>query len=521
MNLSIGFLNLRRPALPLIARILTLAGVAFATANLSADDQPAARPAANSPAATRTIVGRVVDSEGNPVGGAQVWWYVKWQPGFNVRVRTDGGGRFRLSTPADWEPVNPMQKEDLVWALGPAKDVAAALARDGLVTEGKPRELVLRLNRAKNVKIHVLDSEGQPLAGAIVEAARFRSTRGMDELVPDPIRAVFRATTDAAGNAQLHVGQASFSELRITAEPTGEQLVRLKPHEADGDRDVQLGGVGRIEGRVVAKDPQDARGVRIHFQSVTAMTEGVATAVTDERGNFVVPKLAWGRILVTSRPPDPSSPVRPRLPKDLSLRPGQTAHLEIPVERLVTVRGSVQTEDTHAPVAGATVGLASGNGMQGARAVTDSNGRFEVRVLPGLVNSPATGLLPTAIAQDYEQAGEPWNKKVNVPPGDEPFEMPPVVLVRRMTIRGQVVGEDGRPLEKASVCGDAGTRRYGFCETDEAGEFSMRIPRTVTLKNYEVWLPPHNTDTIVTVVKKNPLVLKAVVRRPVPIDHKP
>jgi hypothetical protein len=31
--------------------------------------------------ATRTVAGRVVDSQGNPVAGAQVWWYVRDEPG--------------------------------------------------------------------------------------------------------------------------------------------------------------------------------------------------------------------------------------------------------------------------------------------------------------------------------------------------------------------------------------------------------------------------------------------------------
>ncbi len=122
--------------------------------------------------------------------------------------------------------------------------------------------------------------------------------------------------------------------------------------------------------------------------------------------------------------------------------------------------------------------------------------------------------LPEAFGYDYQQVGEPWNDKVEVPTGDKPFEFPPIVLVRRITLRGQVIGEDGRPLAKARVCGDAGKRCYSSPKTSEGGEFSMSIPRTVTLKNYEVWLPPHDADAIVTVVKTNPLVLRAVARQP-------
>ncbi len=200
--------------------------------------------------------------------------------------------------------------------------------------------------------------------------------------------------------------------------------------------------------------------------------EGVATAVTDEHGNFVVPNIVAGSIDVGAGM-RPGSAVAPRPPKPFVLRPGKTAHVEIPLERLITVRGSVETEDSHVPVAGATVTVGFGIGMQGAPAITDANGRFEGRVLPGAVNLPVIMALPEATGADYEQAGEPWDNKVNVPPGDLPFEMPPVVLVRRITLKGKVIDHSGQPLAKATVCGDVGNRRYGFCDTDANGEFVM------------------------------------------------
>jgi hypothetical protein len=509
MNLSIGFLNLRRPALPLIARILTLAGVAFATANLSADDQPAARPAANSPAATRTIAGRVVDSDGKPVAGARVWWVVQREPGFMAAGRADGDGQFRMTTPADWMPREEIRRADVVWAMGPQDEIAVALAKCGLVNEGKSREWILRLISAKDVTIAVVDANGRPVAGATVEPVNFRGGQGFD-LIPDPISIALRANTDATGQTRLHIGSPYFLNVRVTSDPFGIQVVQLTPRGFASTRTVRLGDVGRIEGRVTAKDPSDVRRVRIGFRSVLAFTEGVAAAISDERGNFVVPKIAACPIVINTRSRDGSSAVAPRLPKNFSLGAGETAHLEISLEPLVTVRGSVQTEDTHAPVAGANVTVAFGNGMQGAQAVTDLDGRFEVRVLPGLVNSPAIISLPEAIERDYEQAGEPWDNKITVPPGDKPFEMSSVVLLRRITMLGKVIDQDGRPLAKATVCGDVGNRRYGFCETDANGQFTMRVPHTISPERYEVLAPPTDRHRTVTIVQKSPLVLKAV-----------
>jgi hypothetical protein len=392
--------------------------------------------------------------------------------------------------------------------MGLQNEIAVALAKGGLVKEGKSHEWILRLMSAKDVTITVVDANGQPVAGATVEPVNFQGGQGFD-LIPDPISIALRANTNATGQTRLHVGSPYFFNLRVTTDLFGIQLVRLNPRDFGPTRTVRLGDVGRIEGRVTAKDPNDVRRVRIGFRSVLAFTEGVAAAISDERGNFVVPKIAAGPILINARSRDGSSAVAPRLPKNFSVRAGATAHLEISLEPLVTVRGSVQTEDTHAPVAGANVTVAFGNGMQGAPAVTDLVGRFEFRVLPGLVNSPAIISLPEAIERDYEQAGEPWDSKITVPPGDKPFEMPPIVLLRRITILGKVIDQDGRPLAKATVCGDVGNRRYGFCETEANGQFSMRVPHTISPKRFEIFTPPTNRPGSVTILQKSPLVLKA------------
>jgi len=482
---------------------------ACSAAALAADDKAADRPPAQetSAAATRTVAGRIVDADGKPVDGARVWWVVRQR--FKAAGRTDAAGRFRLTTPTAWMPPDLKRQVDVVWALGPNNDVAVGLACDGLVTEGKSRDWELRLNRAEVVRVSVVDPDGRPVAGATVEPANFRNARGFD-LLPEPITTALRATTDAAGHARMHIGFRDFFNVFVTSERFGVQDVRLDPRDSEPERTIRLNDVGRIEGRLIAKEPKDVRGVPIRIQSVRGTTEGWATVVTDERGNFVVPQLAWGTIHVRGGSGDGSSPLRPRLPNHFLLRAGETAHLEIPVERLVTVRGSVQTEDTHAPVAGANVTVGFGNGMQGSQAVTDAKGRFEVRVLPGSVDSPTITELPESVESDYEQVGEPWDKKTKVPADDQPFEMPPVVLVRRITLRGKVIDHDGQPLAKATVCGDVGNRRYGFGKTDAKGEFTMKVPRAISPQRYEVFAPPDDRSFEVTVVRDSPLLLKAI-----------
>ena len=88
--------------------------------------------------------------------------------------------------------------------------------------------------------------------------------------------------------------------------------------------------------------------------------------------------------------------------------------------------------------------------------------------------------------------------------------MPPVILIRKITLKGKVVDHSGQPLVKATVCGDVDNRRYGFCDTDAKGEFVMRLPRSISPERYEVFGPPDDRHLEVTIVQKRPLVLKAV-----------
>ncbi len=467
---------------------------------------PKAVTGAASSDAARTISGRVVDAQGKPVDGARLWWVVQRRPGFTAAGRADKDGRFRLTTPADWVPRDVLRHADVVWALGPNKDLAVTCLANQLA---KSDELTLRLNAAADVNFDVIDDAAQPVAGALIEPENYRDSQGFD-LIPDPISIALRATTNATGHVRMHIGFRDFFNLRVTTDHLGIQLVRLNPRDRAPARTIQLQRVGRIEGRVTAKDPHDARGIRIGFRCQTSSIEGVATAVADEQGNFVVPNILAGLIYVNAGSQQESSAVAPRPPKPFALRPGDAAFVEIPVERLVIVRGSVRTEDSHAPVAGANVTVGFGNGTQGAPAITDAHGRFEVRVLPGAVNSPAIVALPTATGADYEQVGKPWDEKVNVPPGDQPFEMPPVILVRKITLKGKVVDHSGQPLVKATVCGDVDNRRYGFCDTDAKGEFVMRLPRSISPERYEVFAPQDDRHLEVTIVQKRPLVLKAV-----------
>jgi hypothetical protein len=73
-------------------------------------------------------------------------------------------------------------------------------------------------------------------------------------------------------------------------------------------------------------------------------------------------------------------------------------------------------------------------------------------------------------------------------------------------VNGTVIDANGRPLAHAAVNGDAREGRY-WAPTNVAGEFELRVPKSVKVESYDVWLQDRLV-TDITVEKRNPLVLK-------------
>ena len=67
------------------------------------------------------------------------------------------------------------------------------------------------------------------------------------------------------------------------------------------------------------------------------------------------------------------------------------------------------------------------------------------------------------------QLGEPWAERHRVPEGAETFDLPPIEVVRGITIKGRLVDADDRPIANVGINGISGNRRYGFGRTDQAG----------------------------------------------------
>jgi hypothetical protein len=123
---------------------------------------------AGAPARTGAVTGVVVDLQGRPVAGAEVWgvaYREKCGP-----TRSGGDGRFRL-------PDLKFDKRVTVWADAPG--LARERRDDVRIFPGTDRDLGrLTLLPGTRIAGRVVDAQGKPLAGAAIDLEHYRHELG-------------------------------------------------------------------------------------------------------------------------------------------------------------------------------------------------------------------------------------------------------------------------------------------------------------------------------------------------------
>ena len=236
-----------------------------------------------------SILGRVVDSEGQPVSDARLEATVpgsRVPRGDTVWSRPDGSFQLRgLPAAAPYEVT--IVREAFAEAIVPAWSSAPGQATT-------PLRIVL--SRGTTLVGKILDEQG----AAVPEAALtlFRAAEGGEQnprrLRDGPGRQLFRAISDAAGAFRFQNVFAGRFDLLV--EHPGLTLVRLPGVEITGAAgEVDLGTVTlqagvAVEGRVV-----DAHGAPVEGASVDADPSSGSDVVTGPDGRFRLTGLARGR----------------------------------------------------------------------------------------------------------------------------------------------------------------------------------------------------------------------------------
>jgi len=463
----------------------------------------------------KAITGRVVDPQGRPIAGAQVWMLVKFdEPDQSTaRATTDADGHYTLPVPELWFRMPQHARRWIVWAHAKGHQIATANAGRSL-SSGKAEPVDLTLGSATDTSFLVLGPDGRPLAGAMVEPFHVKTPMAYD-IPPQSMLPFLRGLTDTTGRALLPaLPREGFMTVQVTSESFGVQQLRLKDVATEpAERTIRLRPVGRVEGRIVTSRPEWAAGVTVYVSTDSSFErvvgeggiEGSAKVITRPDGSFVVPALATGRLTLAARL-DQALPVRPRFPETLEVRAGQSTLAEIPLEKAVRVHGVIRVKDNGQPVAEASIYLGYGSGRQGDTAVSDAKGNYEDYVLSGAVRMQVI-MMPDGLVQ----LGDFPLESHHIPPGAATFDLPAIEVVKGETIKGRLVDQEDRPLANLRVIGSSGNRRYAFATTDPKGEFTTNsVPPGFKL-DYQVWISDYESPVDATIVKEEPLLLRAPI----------
>ncbi len=514
------FWNRLRHAAGLVA-VLAM-GLTLTVFGLAAAVQETAKPA-------DTVTIRVVDDRGRPISGADVWMQVSLHDNATGtgtarptgHGTTDGQGRYLMPVPEGWRPPPKDRRFGLlvlVWAHAPGHQLATANAWKALYREAQSADLTL--GPLTDTEFLVLDPEGQPVAGATVEPREVLTPIGLTySPAPKFILPILQAVTGADGRARVPaLPHEAFRSVLITTRSLGIQHQRLPDPPLAPQREIHLRSPGRIFGRIVADRPEWTRGVKLSITTTSAPvhrdTEGIAEVVSRADGLFLIPAIAGGHARFQIAV-DPVRPVLPRIP-EVGVQPDAVTHVEIRLERTVRVRGSIRDRETGHPVARAEILIGHGAPKEGETGVSDSEGRFEVDTLPGDV----TMQVVSAPGSFVQVGDDPSSQRHHVPAGVEAFDLPPIEVVRRVTVQGRLVDAANQPIANVSVYAYAasGDRQYGAQTTDQDGAFTLMIPSGVRLKYRYRFDPggvPEGLEPVgeVRIVRESPLLLRAASRR--------
>jgi RNA polymerase sigma factor (sigma-70 family) len=446
------------------------------------------------------VTGRVVAPDGKPVAGARVvvlgrhgmrmsiWEnYAYLKQDLLGETQTDGEGRFRLAV-ARLGPVTVRQVR-----------VIAAAAKYGLAwrsvsPDAQEAKVELCLAPEQVVRGRLLDLQGAPLAGVRVEVEYLtRKKQGKepaDNLALSAntfVSAPKAVTTDSKGRFTLPgLGGGVMAHLQVRGERAVKQDLAVDTANKEQAENVKvvLAPAQIIEGRILAEDTRKPIGnipVEVNAWSVNeelgdyrGRDWGESKGRADGQGRFKISFIPGNRVGIRVRAPAGG----PHLSvfKNLNWPKGvvkQQVEILLPRGRLV--RGKIAEAASGKPVAGAYVEFyiprdrdaRSKNIIGGwnARVVSGPDGAYRIAVPPGssrlVVRGPTPDYIPQVVGSAELELGKPGGDPTYfaavVPlnfQAEEKDKEVPIKIRRGVTIRGRLVGPDGKPVLRVAVfCG--------------------------------------------------------------------
>lgn len=425
---------------------------------------------------SRQVTIRVVGPDGEPVPGAtaEVFSGV-YSLGL---AETDAEGVTRFSVPSD---LTINQAIALKSGVGFAYDLTTSRREaDGtpIPADPLPESIELALDRARTVRILVVDDEGRPLPGAKVLPWLLR-TPGMIDMVNFSGSRVESVVTDESGMASLDwIPEALAEPVRFSVGLEGYRQQSRAYFDPFGDPEqvpeAQLARMAQLSGTVRLPDGSPAPGILV-TAGVWASSEPILASRTEADGTFSMQ--VWPGQSFTVAVVDDRFAAEGHL--GVVVEAGEEIDgLDFELGDGTILEGRLTQESDGVPMPGSVVGVTlladepfqrrdAGN----ARALrTDEAGRFRIRVGPGRFRVWDSNFRAVAIVEVEDQESIEVNLTIPAPDPLVPF----TVIVRD----GK---PDGEPVPGALIQGR--TAGYRLFETaDDVGRFEFeRVPDAMLL----------------------------------------
>jgi hypothetical protein len=471
-----------------LAALAALATVIFVRPTIAADESP-------DPDHTMAVTGRLVDAGGKPVAGGEIvlvaerWCRTERPLGIYVHngfpisfrvsgpFRTDGQGRFAATA-----AVGPALPAWDVFAL--ARADGHGRVRVGIDKWARKKDITITLDREHVIRGRLIDTQGQPIAGATVrpilvsQMGTTRETLIPTEPVPPYASPLFPAvSTDDKGRFLIAGLGKSEIWLEATHERFATQRMHPQPSLRSDAKDVSFSLVAArvLEGRVTC-GPDGKPAVRAWVVAITGF-DNVVQCLTDSDGRYSLNPFPGDSLSLTVFPPDG----QPYLVQKKGLTFSQSARLEADVilQPGVLVGGRVTESPSGKPVAGALVlhrprqANIPGKKYEFAyelewyrdaltSATSGADGTFKIAVPAGpghlFVLGPTLDYVPVESSVGELEFGRPSRMR-NYPDGIIAIDPKPgskteeaaISLRRGVTLRARVVAADGKPVARLIV----------------------------------------------------------------------
>jgi RNA polymerase sigma factor (sigma-70 family) len=470
------------------------------------------------PKSNKTIVGRVVDQQGKPIPGAEVWLPIGFQRADeNIpHAVADGTGQFAIVVERKLLDIDPYERSAALWAYSPGHSLGTALATRLLWGDDRS-ELTIRLGSVTDTAFSVLGPDSQPLVGARVEPYHVKTPVAY-EFPPKPLLPRISGETDAQGRVRLPaIERKGFMTVEVSTPSLGRQEFRLQDRaEEPAERTIKMRPVGSVDGRIISDRPDLAGGIAVYLSTShndgalgSVPSNGNAQVVTDKDGRFRASALAIGELSIGLEL-DKTQPLRPRIPRQIQIRSGELTRVEIPIGPAVKIRGIVRSKEKKTPLGETTISLQYDQHHQNDQVTTRHDGKFEAYVLPGDVSTQVV-----VFPRGYVSSGGPPVASVRVPDGVDVFDLPAIELVKEQPpIVGRLISGRDRPVAEAFIYGVSGNRRFGYGRTDDKGNFELQGIPEGEKPAFEVAIDNDGEYGLKTeVVRADPLLLRVRLKR--------